>query len=116
LNLFYILRGLEGGPERGPERGPDKGVQLLYPPIILYTKLIVQLIIHSSNVNYMYNHYPVHVNIYIIYTYTHTYIYTCIYVYIYIVAMCTYIETSKSSKYMKLEFSLLSLRLSTAVL
>jgi hypothetical protein len=36
LNLFYILRGLEGGPERGPdggpERGPDEGVQLLYPP------------------------------------------------------------------------------------
>jgi hypothetical protein len=37
LNLFYILRGLEGGPERGPdggpERGPDEGVQLLYPPL-----------------------------------------------------------------------------------
>ena len=38
MNLFYILRGLEGGPERGPdggpERGPDEGVQLLYPPIL----------------------------------------------------------------------------------
>jgi hypothetical protein len=38
LNLFYILRGLEGGPERGPdggpERGPDEGVQLLYPPVL----------------------------------------------------------------------------------
>jgi hypothetical protein len=34
LNLFYILRSLEGGPESGPDGGG--GVQLLYPLEVLY--------------------------------------------------------------------------------
>jgi hypothetical protein len=34
-------RGPERGPDGGPERGPDEGVQLLYPPIYLFSTMTI---------------------------------------------------------------------------